>query len=135
MRLTRIALPLLLCSVLSACAAGAGAGAEPSATTAPQAAGVQLLNRAEALRLMSRNYPALLRDAQVTGDVVVRVTLNAQGGVAERTLARSTHQLFGAAALTVADQLLFTPPAAAGERVNVRMQFTLDQRADISIVR
>lgn len=132
MRPTRIALPLLFFA-LSACASSAGM--EASASTSAQAGSVQLLNRAEALQLMDRYYPQLMRDARVTGEVVVRLTLNAEGGVAEQSVLRSTQELFGNAALTVAEQLRFTPPAAAGQRVDVRMQFALGQEADIEILR
>jgi len=135
MRLIRLALPVLLFSA-AGCAASTGATASAStSSTAAESGGVELLNRAEALRLMDRYYPQLLRDARVTGDVVVRLALDAQGGVAEREVLRSTQEQFSNAALTVAEELRFTPPAAAGTRVNVRMQFVLDGGARITVVR
>jgi TonB family protein len=131
MRPIRIALPLLL---LSAAACASSAGVEASASTSP-AASVQLLNRAEALRLMDRYYPQLMRDARVTGEVVVRLTLNADGTVADEAVLRGTQELFSNAAITVAEQLRFSPPSLAGQQVQVRMQFALDQEANIGIVR
>lgn len=135
MHLSRIALPLLLTLTIPACAANAGAGASASGGTAESARSrVVLQNRIEGLRLMRSYYPQLLHDAGVTGEVVVQVTLDAMGGVTEQTIRRSSHHSFSEAALRVAQQLQFSAPAQAGERVSVRMLFADVSRAGIAVV-
>lgn len=124
MRPSRIALPILLAATFAACAGNAGAAAsasaEPAAAPAP---GVTLLNRAQALRWMQREYPALLRDAQVTGEVIVRVTLDVSGRVAEASVLRTTHEDFRNPGRHVASRLQFSPPAAAERQLTVRLHF------------
>lgn len=140
MRLFRIVLPIVIAAALAACAANAGtsAAAEPAATVA--GSGVTLLNERAALNAMQLSYPQLLRDARVTGTAHVVVTLDAAGRVSETNLRSSTHHLFEPAAHRVAENLLFSPPAAAGQRVAIRMDFaprgggSHDGRAGISIV-
>lgn len=137
---SKITLPILLVSTLAACAANTGTPAPSTQTTAADSAArgtIVLLNRTHALRVMQREYPALLRDAHVTGEVFVRVTLGAEGRVSEAEVLRATHPDFWSAASRVARQLLFSPPAAAGERVTVRMHFAPSglAEADVSIVR
>jgi TonB family protein len=136
MRLSRIVHPLLLTLAMAACAANAGAGASASAGGAE--AGARSLpvlqNRAEALRLMRSRYPQHLQDARAAGEVVVVVTLDAAGAVTESTIRRSSHASFSEAALLVSRQLRFSRPAAAGERVNVRMLFSDMSRSSIAVV-
>jgi TonB family protein len=130
----RIALSLLLLASAGACASrGAAEGSAPTPATAET--GAEMRNRSEALRLMDRYYPQLLRDARVTGEVVVRITLDAQGGVVDRRVVRSTQEQFSNAALTVAEQLLFTRPAAAGEALEVEMHFRPDNTMRIDVRR
>lgn len=137
MRLSQLALPALLTLSISACAANVGAAASTAAgpAQASAGAGVALQNRGEALRLMERNYPELLRDARVTGEVFVQVTLDAAGAVTASTVTRSTQDSFSAAALRVAEALRFSAPPVAGTRVNVRMLFAEAGAATITVVR
>lgn len=133
-RLYRIVLPLLLTFSITACASNAGGGASAGGTAdAPHSRAV-LQNRVEALRLMRHRYPQAQQDRRVAGEVVVQVTLDAAGGVTGTTIRRSTHAAFSEAARQVASQLRFSPPAAAGERVNVRMHFSDVSRASIAVV-
>ncbi len=136
MRLSRTVLPLLLALAFAACAANAGAGATASAGGAQAGAGARpvLQNRVEALRLMRSRYPQHMQDARTAGEVVVVVTLDAAGAVTGSTIRRSSHASFSEAARYVAGQLRFSPPAAAGERVNVRMLFSDLSRASIAVV-
>jgi TonB family protein len=132
MRLSRILLPLFLVT-LPACAANAGVAAE-SSPPAEAAAGVRLLNRAEGLRLMQSNDPLLLQDARVTGEVRVRVTLDAAGAVTASTVTSTTQEWFSAAALEVAPRLRFSAPAAAGAQATVRMLFAPVGTAQLGVV-
>jgi TonB family protein len=134
MRLSRIVLPLLLVLAIAACAANAGAVASAGGGGAGARARPELQNRVEALRLMRSRYPQHLQDARTAGEVVVVVTLDAAGAVTESTIRRSSHASFSEAARYVAGQLRFSPPAAAGERVNVRMLFSDMSRASIAVV-
>jgi TonB family protein len=134
MRLSRIALPILLAFSVAACAANAGAAASAGAAGARAESRVALQNRAQSVQLMLRNYPPLMRDARVTGEVFVQVTLDAAGAVTDSRVTRSTLTYFDEPALKVADQLRFTPPAAAGQRVDVRMLFAEQGQATISVV-
>lgn len=139
MRPSRIALPLVLALVVAACAGNAGgaasapASAGAGATEAGARGGIQLLNRRAGLNTMQTSYPPLLRDARVTGDVVVEVTLDALGRVSGAVVRSSTHPDFYAPGQQVARRLRFTAPAAAGQRVTVRIQFAPLTSADIVI--
>jgi TonB family protein len=134
MRLSRIALPILLAFSVAACAARAGAAASTGAAEASAASNVALQNRAAAVQLLLRNYPPLMWDARVTGEVFVQVTLDAAGVVTDSKVLRSTMTYFDEPALKVAEQLRFSAPAAAGQRVDVRMLFAQPEQASISVV-
>lgn len=130
MRLIRTALPLLLAAALPACATNAGAAASASTQTGA----VVLQNRADAVRSMERGYPQLLRDARVTGDVMLNVTVDAQGAVTDTRVVSSTQELFSAAAQQVARELRFGAPGAGGQQVRVRFEFIPDA-SRITVVR
>lgn len=134
MRLSRIVLPLLLTLTITACAGNAGGGASASGGAPAARSNVVLQNRAEALRLMRHRYPQALQDRRVGGEVVLEVTLDAAGAVTASRVRRSTHASFSEAAMQVATGLRFSRPAAAGERVNVRMNFADMSRSGIAIV-
>jgi TonB family protein len=118
---------LALSALLAAgCAPGAPGGAEPEPVPAADssAAGtVRLLNQGEGQRLIVREYPPLLRDAGVTGEVVMVLTLAADGSVERSIVVSSTADLFRGSAYSVGERLRFSPPPAAGTRVRVRLHF------------
>lgn len=116
------------------CAPPATVGAEAGASVAADSTGgPALLNRAEAVRAMDMFYDPLLRDAGVTGSVVVDVALQADGTVRAARVASSTHERFSDSAERVARLLRFTPPDEAGAAVRVRMEF-IYHRGQIAVV-
>lgn len=98
------------------------ASCTPPATVGAEG-GIALLNQAEAVRAMDMFYDPLLRDAGVTGTVVVDLALEADGTVRESRVVRSTHELFTDSARRAARIMRFTPQAEPGAAVRVRMQF------------
>lgn len=131
--------PLLLSAlVLAACAppatVGANAEGEVSTASADAGSGVALQNEAAAVRMMDLHYDPLMRDAGITGRVVVDVLLQADGGVRESRVVSSTNDRFTGPGTRVARTLRFTPPAEAGAVVRVRMEF-IYRRGEIAIVR
>lgn len=107
--------------LLAACAPAATVGAEA------RPGRVMLLNASDARRAMDFFYDPLLRDAGVTGQVEVDLTLEVDGGVRRWEVDNSTHERFTVSAERVARSLRFTPPQAAGQVVRVRMDFIYRQ--------
>lgn len=72
-------------------------------------------------------YPALLRTANVSGEVLAEVVVNKDGRADTTSLQviRPTHPLFGAAVPQVLPELRFTPAEVLGRKVRqrVRMPF------------
>ncbi len=80
-----------------------------------------LANRQEVAAALSRNYPPLLRDAGVSGTATIRMRVD-RNGLAEPssiTVESSTHELFGDAAVRVAERLRFRPARYRGNPVPV----------------
>ncbi|HEX5870410.1 MAG TPA: TonB family protein [Longimicrobium sp.] len=105
--------------------AAAPATPPPAAAPAPApAAGpVRLANEGPALRRMGSVYPRYLSDAGVRGDVVVEVGVDADGRVESANIVSATNDRLRDPALTVAQELRFTAPPAAGTTVRVRLRF------------
>jgi TonB family protein len=123
-----------LLAAVGGCAPPATVGAEAGASVAAGTdGGVALLNQAEALRAMDRFYDPLLRDAGVTGTVVVDVALQADGTVRAARVVRSTHDRFTDSAERAARVLKFTPQAEPGAAVRIQMQF-IYRRGEIEVV-
>ncbi|HEX8903847.1 MAG TPA: TonB family protein [Longimicrobiaceae bacterium] len=80
-----------------------------------------LSNRAEVIRQISRNYPPLLRDAGVTGEVVLRMRVLADGHVDPESISieSSTHDAFADAAKRVVERMRFRPAKVGGKAVKV----------------
>ncbi|HEU0299598.1 MAG TPA: TonB family protein [Longimicrobium sp.] len=118
---------LLFAALLAApgCAPAAAGGAESGPVSADSSAAgtVRLLQEDRARQLILREFPPLLRDAGVTGEVVMVLTLAADGSVERSIVVSSTPDHFRSAAYAVGDRLRFSPPAAAGQRVRVRLHF------------
>ena len=70
-----------------------------------------LANIAEVRSALARNYPPLLRDAGVTGQVTLRMRVDASGVVDPETITveQSTHDAFSTAATRVAGTMRFVP--------------------------
>jgi TonB family protein len=133
----RILRPLLVSALAvstAACAPAATVGAEADAAVSADAAGgVSLVNEAEARRAMDMFYDPLLRDAGVTGIVVVDVALEVDGSVRAARVVRSTHVRFTDSAERTARILEFTPQAEPGVAVRVRMEF-IHRSGEITVV-
>ncbi|MBV9109881.1 MAG: TonB family protein [Gemmatimonadetes bacterium] len=71
----------------------------------------KLANNAEVQAALVRNYPPLLRDAGVTGQVTLRMRVDASGSVDPQsiTVEQSTHDAFSTAATRVAETMRFIP--------------------------
>lgn len=96
----------------------------PAAQPAPAQAGpVRLLNEGPAVRRMRSVYPPALLAGGSRGDVVVEATLDADGRVQSVMDVEATNDQFRGPALTVAQELRFTTPPAAGTTVRVRLRF------------
>lgn len=124
--------PIVLSTFFAAALAPAAAAQASDAAQAPAAAevpaveldavdrGPELRNVTRVTRLLSREYPRELRDAGVTGSVVLRMRLDPQGTpdlvVVER---RSGHTQFDEAAYRVAQEMRFRPARLRGRPVRV----------------
>lgn len=98
------------------------APAQPPAP-AQQAGPVQLLNEGPAVRRMRSVYPPALLAAGTRGEVTLEVVLDAQGRVQSAIDVQANNEQFLGPALTIAHELRFTTPQAAGQTVRVRMRF------------
>lgn len=91
------------------------------------------LDRAPVPRFQARpQYPADLRKAGISGEVVVDFIVDKEGGVRNAYALRSTHPGFENAAIESVSQWKFKPGAKGGKDVNTHMQvpivFTLNNR-------
>jgi TonB family protein len=80
-----------------------------------------LINRDEVARALSRNYPPLLRDAGVTGQVLLRIRILSDGTVDPQSVSveMSTHDAFTDAAKRVVLLMRFSSAKVAGTPVRV----------------
>ncbi|HEX6372725.1 MAG TPA: TonB family protein [Longimicrobium sp.] len=105
-------------------AAPAPAPAPAQAPAAAPAPGpLRLLNEGPAVRRMRSAYPAHLLAAGTRGDVVVEVTLDENGRVQSAMDVQANNDQFRGPALTIAQELRFSTPPAAGATVRVRLRF------------
>jgi hypothetical protein len=136
MRLSRTVLTLVLISALSGCAARGAAAGSSSAESAASPAGasgmVQLLNYDEILRLMSARVTTAMRSEYRGGFVVLELELDAGGAVTNSRYKSAGGGLpVNPIAREVAPRMRFTRPAAAGQRVLVRMAYDRNGRPDV----
>ncbi|HVG45886.1 MAG TPA: TonB family protein [Longimicrobium sp.] len=89
-----------------------------------------LSNSSEVVRLLSRNYPPLLRDAGVVGTVTVRMRVMENGTVDPESVVieNSTHDAFGDAAKRVVERMRFRPAKVGGRPVKVMVTLPVDFR-------
>jgi outer membrane biosynthesis protein TonB len=101
--------------------------APPGAVPTPQPAAVsgplRILNDEEVETTMRTLYPGHLADVGVGGDVIVEVTMGANGVVEGSRDVRVSNPAFRGPALTVANQLQFYPTPAPGTTLRVRMRW------------
>lgn len=81
----------------------------------------KLRNAEEVQRLTERLYPSFLRESGVTGTVVLRFVINADGTVNPATVevVSATHEGFGKVAIEAARKLRFAPAKVNGNPVPV----------------
>jgi periplasmic protein TonB len=90
-----------------------------------------VLNTDEVVRAMRREYPSVLRNAGVGGNVRVIFSIDENGRVLDTELAESSgYELLDAAALAVADVIEFSPAMNRDQRVAVRVVFPIVFRVD-----
>lgn len=135
MRLFRIALAVLLACSITACAANAGAAASAESVEASAGTDVRLRNRVQAQRLIQFHYPELHRNARVTGEVFVQLTLDRVGTPTATRVLRSSDDAFSAPALRVAQSLRFYSTGASNTQVEVRINFAEPGAGTVTIVR
>ena len=86
----------------------------------------ELRNRDEVLAALMREYPSILRDAGVGGQVVVWFFISETGQVLDRRVSQSSgHQQLDDAALKVADIYRFTPALNRDQTVQVWIQLPI----------
>lgn len=95
------------------------ASQQPAAAPGP----VRLLNEGAAVRRMRTVYPPALLAGGVRGDVIVEVSVDADGRVQSAIDVQANNDQFRGPALTIAQELRFTAPPAAGATVRVRLRF------------
>jgi protein TonB len=70
----------------------------------------RVLNQEEVERALARNYPPLLRDAGIGGQVEVQLWLDEKGGVVRAEISRTSgYEALDAAALKVVDVMRLSP--------------------------
>jgi hypothetical protein len=94
---------------------------------------VTLLNRDEMIRLMNSRYTREMRSRHSDGFVVIEVVLDAAGTVTSSRYVSSGGGVSINTAHGLASRLRFTQPAAAGQRVLVRLSYDRDGRPDVFI--
>ena len=86
----------------------------------------ELRNRDEVLAALMREYPSILRDAGVGGQVIVWFFISETGQVLDRRVSQSSgHQQLDDAALKVADIYRFTPALNRDQTVQVWIQLPI----------
>jgi len=99
-----------------------GAGDGPAFT--PYEVAPEIRNRAEFQRLLQRNYPRSLQDAGIGGTVVLWLHVDRQGNVQDARVEQSSGQeRLDQAAISVVNQVRFSPALNRDERVAVWVQF------------
>ena len=95
-------------------------------TFTPFTVAPSILNRQEVVRAMEREYPPLLRDAGIGGQVGVYFFIDENGEVQNfRVETSSGHQALDDAALAVADVYRFSAALNRDKKVPVWVQFTI----------
>lgn len=86
----------------------------------------ELKNRNEVIQALMREYPQVLRDAGIGGQVVVWFFISNAGQVLDRRISQTSgHEQLDAAALRVADVYDFTPAMNRDEAVQVWIQLPI----------
>lgn len=91
----------------------------------------RLLNATEVQRTLVAVYPAVLRDAGVTGRATVAFVVGTDGATRDARVVSTTHEALGEPALTAVRAMRFTPGRLGGRatpaRVQIPVAFTLEK--------
>ncbi|HEY0152921.1 MAG TPA: TonB family protein [Longimicrobium sp.] len=92
----------------------------------------ELRNRRDVERSARRSYPPFLRDAGVSGDVIVSFVIGQDGNVEPGSIqiVNDVHPAFADAARAVAERMRFTPGRIRGEPVRAQAQVPINFRAE-----
>ncbi len=102
------------------------AGVPGAPTFTPYSVAPSILNRADIVRAMEREYPPLLRDAGIGGTVRVYFFIDENGRVQDRQIDESSgHQALDAAAMAVFDIYRFSPALNRDKAVPVWVSFSI----------
>lgn len=86
----------------------------------PYSVAPELRNRAEIARLLVRKYPPVLRDARITGTVLVWFLIDETGHVQKSLIHTSSgYEQFDHAAIEVANEMVFSPALNRDQKVPV----------------
>lgn len=90
----------------------------------------ELASRPEAERMLQRAYPALLRDAGITGRTVVMLIIDREGKVEPGSVSvqATTHDAFREAAIRAAEKFRFRPARLNGNAVPVIISLPIEWR-------
>ena len=92
----------------------------------PMTVSPEILNRSEVQAALIREYPTILRDSGIGGQVVVWFFISTQGLVLDRRVSQSSGQLpLDEAALRVADVFRFSPALNREDIVEVWIQLPI----------
>ena len=95
-------------------------------TFTPYTVAPSILNRAEVMRSMEREYPPLLRDAGIGGTVTVYFFIDEDGLVQDRQINDSSgHQALDDAAMAVSEIYRFSPALNRDKKVPVWVSFSI----------
>jgi protein TonB len=92
----------------------------------------ELRNRGDVERVARRSYPAYLRDARVSADVIVSMVIDRDGRVEPESIqiVNDVQPAFADAARQVAERMRFKPGRIRGEPVRTQAQVPINFRAD-----
>lgn len=92
----------------------------------------KLINGSEMERALQRAYPALLRDAGITGNAVLRFVIDDDGRVEPGSVSvvSASHDAFGEASVQVANKMRFRPAKVAGRNVRVLISMPIQWQLD-----
>ncbi|MGI9189233.1 MAG: energy transducer TonB [Longimicrobiaceae bacterium] len=85
----------------------------------------KIRNGADIQRQISRQYPPLLRDSGVNGNVVLQFVVSESGNVepGSVTVVSASHDAFGDVARKITDRMKFSPAKVGGRAVRVMVTF------------
>jgi protein TonB len=90
----------------------------------------ELRNRRDVIRILERNYPPVLRDAGVSGDVILSFIVDREGRVEPASIqaVNSADPQFVEAARRVAERMRFRPGRVRNEPVRTSVQVPVSFR-------